>query len=214
MIYLTDNNIDNIVSAIKITNDNTSYNVYNILKGIPDDVNWKKNRVKLVGTYNTILGMYLSHSLVRKFLNIPGYNPGLLKLSIDKYINKFNPPRPESGECCVYFRLGDILCDHDREDPTEFRYIEHISKHTHKIITIVANISFSSTRPRWSYNIHNVNTNRNRMFKIIKDINRAFPQSEIRVYSNDNADLDICYLYGSGFVGNPKSSWKSLFGRL
>lgn len=213
-MYLTDKQINNIVSAIKITNDNTTYNVYNILKGLPDDMNWKRNRERLIGTDDTILGMYLSHPLVRKSLNLPGYNPGLLKLSIDKYINKFNPPRPESDECCVYFRLGDILCDHSREDPTQFSYIDHISNHKHKTITIVANISFSSTLLRWRYSIYNVNTNRDKMFKIIREINQAFPQSEIRIYSNDNADLDICYLYGSDFVGNPKSSWTSLFGKL
>lgn len=201
MTSLTDN--------IKTTLDVTNYNFCNILKGVEDDTKWRVNRKRLQQDDSTILGIYFNHHLVRDKINQPGYRPAVLKLSIMRYINLYNPPLPTIDETCIYFRVGDRML-------TNFDYISALSD-AYNTITIVCNICFSGDTPdhmQWKYSDHKRDQCKRVMSEIINDIKVAYPNKNIKIVSNEDPDLDICYLFKNGFISHPKCSWKQMFGNF
>lgn len=206
--------IDSLVHDIKVTVDMTEYNVCNILKGDHRDSKWLTNRQRLTKASDTILGIYFNNPLVNKAITTPGYNPGVLKLSIKKYIDMFQPELPERNECCIHFRLGDRMTETQKEDLTVFNYIEQINNRPHDTITIVCNISYCGHTPDdddWRYNKAGVLINRKVMKDRLTEIASVYPQSNIKIKSSENVDHDICYLVANGFIGHPDSSWTQIF---
>jgi len=201
--------IKKLVEQIKITPDNTSYNFCNILKGRDDDPDWLSNRIRLQQQGTTILGLYFNHPLVRDKISVPGYITGVLKQMILKYIDINNPSLPDDDETCMYVRTGDVVV-----------FDEHCidqlydSKNT---ITIVSNISFSGDSPvneDWKYCGDRVNDCMILLESLLEKIHEKFPMKQLKIVSNDDPDLDICYLFHNGFVSHPKCSWKKIFGNF
>ena len=110
--------------------------------------------------------------------------------------------------------MGDVMFDPKKKNPTDYNYIDLIATVPHDIITIVCNISFHVTKDVWKSTPDKIDINKQVMRNIIENIHKNYPHSKIKMYSNDNPDLDICYLFKNGFVGHPDSSWKQMFGRL
>ena len=203
-----------LVDQVKVIDDMTEYNFGNILKG--KDTKWLSNRQRLCGTDDTILGIYFSHPLIKNKISNPGYNTGILKLSIDRYIKLYKPPQPQQDECCVYFRLGDTLFN--RADRSlSYNYIEQISERDHKNIVIVCCMSFCGTspdEPQWQYTHEKVKHNKRMLLKTIENIQSHFPDASIRIQSSDNPDHDICFLYKTDFVADSRATWKRILGFL
>ena len=210
-------NIVDLVEQIKHTECQSTYNVCNILKGVSDDPMWLLNRKKVAAySPDSILGMYFNNSLIER-IDTAGYNPGVLKLVIDRYIAKNKPKLPQHNECCVYLRLGDVVHDPNRMDPTQFDYVGQIKNHPHEVITLVSNISFRSDmrdKPEWNMTSERLHINKMKATEVLQTIHDSYPESTLQVYSNTDPDLDICYLYQNGFVGHHDSSWKQVFGNL
>jgi hypothetical protein len=201
--------IKGLVDQIKVTPDNTGYNFCNILKGNVDDPDWLANRIRLQQQGSTILGLYFNHPLVRDKISEPGYIPGLLKQMILKYIDINNPLLPGDDETCLYVRAGDIVVFDDQ-------CIDqlHSSKHT---ITIVSNISFSGDSPvneDWKFCGYKVNDCMILFESLLEKIHEKFPKKQLKIVSNNDPDIDICYLFHNGFISHPKCSWKKIFGNF
>lgn len=197
-----------LVDKIKIIKDCTDYNFCNILKGVPDDPKWLINRMKLQKEENTIIGIYLNNIHIKDKIETPGYNTGILKKSIQQYISKYKPQLPEDDEVCLYVRLGD-------QNITDFNYVSAIEKCNKRNITIVCCIAFSDGPiAKWHYSRERVEKSKKLISDIISELHERFFDCTINVVSNDNPDLDICYLFKNGFVSHPKCSWKQMFGNF
>ena len=197
-----------LVDKIKIIKDCTDYNFCNILKGVPDDPKWLSNRMRLQKCEDTILGIYLNNIHIKHKLDKPGYNPGILKRSIQQYISKYKPPLPGDDEVCMYIRLGD-------QNLANFDYISAIERCNERIITIVCCIAFSSGPvTEWHYSNNRVDESKKIISDLISELHERFFDRTINVMSNDNPDLDICYLFKNGFISHPKCSWKQIFGNF
>lgn len=195
------------IDDVKIIKDCTNYNICNILKGVHDDPKWLSNRVRLQKNTDTILGIYLNNAHIKDNISTPGYNPGILRMSIQQYISLYNPILPQDDESCVYFRLGD-------QNLTDFDYISLIERHNNNI-TVVCCIVFSDTgREEWSYNNKRVNDCKKKLSSIMTELHTKFNNRKIKIVSNSNPDLDICYLFKNGFISHPKCSWKQMFGNF
>ena len=205
-----------LVDQIKVIQDNTTYNVFNILKGLDfeEDPYWTRNRRRLIRNSETIFGIYFN--MVKSIIPLtkPTYSPGHLKMAIQKYIDVHQPRLPEASECCVYFRVGDKTVDVNSLSMLDFDYIEKIAKRPNDTITIVCCFSFSCIREEWYYSDSRLNSCRDIMTGVIDNIIKSFPNSKIQLVSNSNVDHDICYLWKNGFIAHKRSSWKKLFGCL
>ena len=198
-----------LVDSIKVTPDVTDYNFCNILKGVDNDTKWRHNRKRLQQAGDTILGIYFNHHLVRDKIEQPGYQPAVLKQSIMQYIDRYKPPLPSMNETCIYFRIGDRML-------IDFDYISALSQ-ADSVIAIVCNICFSGDNPddeQWKYSVHKKDQCKHVMGRVINDIRVAYPDKDIKIVSNDEPDLDICYLFKNGFMSHPKCSWKQMFGNF
>ena len=195
---------------IKVIKDNSNYNIYNILKGTPDDPDWLSKRIRLLKCKNTILGIYYNISAPVVDIYTPGFNIGYFHLAIEQYINTFHPELPGHNECCVYFRVGDKTFDPGGVNLLDFDYKTFIKRSNCKVITIICCISFSSIRDDWQYSHEKLNKCKNEMKSIINDIISSFPDKKVKIVSNSNPDNDICYLYKSKFIAHPRSSWSKL----
>ena len=203
-----------LIDQVKVIDDMTDYNFGNILKG--KDTKWLTNRQRLCGTDDTILGIYFSHTLIKNKIYEPGYNTGILKLSIDRYIKLYKPPQPPQSDCCVYIRLGDTLFN--RADKSlSYNYIEQIAARDNRNIVIVCCISFcgeAPDEPQWRYTHDKVKYNKLMLSNTIDNIKTHFPKSSIRIQSSSNPDHDICFLYKSDFVADSRATWKKILGHL
>ena len=47
--------------------------------------------------------------------------------------------------------------------------------------------------------------------RISEEVKRKFPGKKIDIFSSDNPDHDICYLYKNGFLGDYRNSWYGIF---
>ena len=167
-------NITNLVKQIKSTECQSTYNVCNILKGVQDDPMWLLNRKRIAQQLpHSILGMYFNNPLITNSITLPGYNAGVLKLSIDRYILKNKPILPQHNECCIYLRLGDVVHDPSRVDPTQFDYVEQIKNHPHEVITLVSNMSFRSdicNKPEWKMTSERLHINKMKATQVLQTI--------------------------------------------
>ena len=133
------------------------YNFGDILRGTQTDIKvkngverprWLHNRLKIQKNTKTILGIYFNNKFVSTKITEPGYNSAILKISIDKYIRKYKPLRPNYNDCCVYFRLGDVVMLNrglgaSGRNQAGFDYIEQIRSRPHKVINIVCCFAFT-----------------------------------------------------------------------
>jgi hypothetical protein len=203
-----------LVNDVCVIRDMTDYNFGNILKGL--DSKWLSNRARISKDKSTILGIYFNHPLIKNRLDITGYNPGILKLSIEQYIKIYDPPRPQPTDCCVYFRLGDVLFNH-ADDNLSYDYIEQISRREHDNIVIVCCMSFCGDNPdedQWIYTHDRLKFNQERLSEVIYNLEGEYPNSQIRIQSSPNPDHDICFLYEKDFVANVRTTWRKILGNL
>lgn len=201
--------IEKLLKDIVVCKDTTDYNFCNILKGVANDTKWLQNRYMLRERNDTILGIYFNHALCVNNIDQPGYNPGVLRKSIEDYIYKYKPKLPEDHETCVYLRVGD-------RTHVEFDYIRELQS-SYDTITIVCSLCYSGENPdniKWKYSSTRVYNDLEIVKNVIADIMTTYPEKMIQVYSNSNPDLDICYLYKNGFISDPKCSWKKIFGNF
>ena len=206
--------LNKLVNNIEVIRDMTDYNFGNILKGI--DSKWISNRHRLIKDNKTILGIYFNHPVIRGNLDKTGYNAGILKLSIERYIRLYSPPLSKPGDCCVYFRLGDVLFNRG-DDSLTYNYIEQISKRPHESIVIVCCISFCGDNPdetQWSFTTDKLEYNKQKISEVIYNIESRFPDSQIRIQSSTNPDHDICFLYGTDFIANTRTTWRKILSNL
>jgi hypothetical protein len=206
--------LNKLVDDIKVIRDMTDYNFGNILKGI--DSKWLSNRHNLIKDNKTILGIYFNHPLIRKNLEMVGYNPGILKLSIEQYIKLYKPHLSKPDDCCVYFRLGDVLFNR-ADDSLSYNYIEQIGERQHKNIVIVCCISFCGNAPdetQWVYTDEKLEYNKQKISEVIDNIENTFPDSQVRIQSSINPDHDICFLYGTDFIANVRTTWRKILVNL
>ncbi len=195
------------IDKVRVIKDCTNYNFCNILKGVHDDPKWLSNRIHLQRNTDTILGIYLNNIHIRDNISTPGYNPGILKMSIQQYISMHKPSLPKDDETCLYFRLGD-------QNLTEFDYISPLMR-CNDDITVVCCIVFSGTdKDEWSYNEECVRKCKKKLSAIMTELKTRFENRKVKIISNNNPDLDICYLFRNGFISHPKCSWKQIFGNF
>lgn len=189
---------------------------------------------------NTILGIYFRNKVIRKKLHVPGYSGIILKHSIEKYIkiNFDNLILPDDDEVVVYFRLGDNLKhSFNMGRKLFFDYKNQINnkikKGHYKKITIVTNFSFCSDdkhqelmtdevkkgifynsfqkKGTCEYSKENIDFNRQTFLPILDDIVKTYSNYEVDIFSNENPDHDICYLYKNGFIGDSRATWYKIF---
>ena len=233
------NKEDILFNKIKITKDMLDYNFGNILRNEETDpyidIN-KKNFLNNEKYKNTILGIYYNLPIVKDNIK-EKYRGSFLKLAIEKYIrdNK-NLKFPAEDELVVYFRLGDQpvnMYDKGIDDPIYYNEIKNKIINTLKIkkynkITIVCNLSFTGEDKHiitedikntefynffqvdYLLNEKNIKLNKKFFITAVKDMIDTFKNIEIDIFSNNNPDLDICYLYKNGFIGSNKNTWTGL----
>lgn len=233
------NKEDILFNKIKITKDMLDYNIGNILRNEETDpyIDINKNNFLNNKKYrNTILGIYYNLPIVKDNIK-EKYRGSFLKLAIEKYIrdNK-NLKFPTEDELVVYFRLGDHpinMYGRGIEDPIYYneiklKIINSLKEKKYKKMTIVCNLSFTGNdKQNITKNIKNTefynffqidkilnkkNIDFNKKFFIpaLKDMLNTFNHLKIDIFSNDNPDIDICYLYKNGFIGSKENTWTNL----
>lgn len=206
--------VDSLLERIKITQDMTRYNICNILKGVDSDSRWLENRQRIQRQNEGLLGLYFNHAFVRDRIHLPGYNPGVFKLCVNRYIQDNKPPKPNDNEFCLHFRLGDRNLELDKTCLLNFDYYNGIDITIKDTITIVCNISFcgiSSDIEGWKYSIDKLNIVKDMFRPILQSIIETSPVENTHIYSSGSVDLDLCYLISGGFNGHPDSSWTQMF---
>jgi hypothetical protein len=225
--------LDYNVANILIGDFNKTYDPYTKInrKNLAYDEKYK----------NTILGIYFRYPYILKKLYEPGYSGPILKLCIDKYIknNSNSLQLPDDNELVIYFRLGDHIVNwyNKLKNNLFFDYKKKINEKikTNKFskITIVTNLAFCGTKKHKNYineeikngifykdfqeknsctlNEKNLNINREAFIPILDEIIDIYEDYKIDIFSSDNPDHDICYLYKNGFLGDYRNSWYGIF---
>jgi hypothetical protein len=232
-IKITEDMLDYNVANILIGDFNKTYDPYTKInrKNLAYDEKYK----------NTILGIYFRYPYILKKLYEPGYSGPILKLCIDKYIknNSNSLQLPDDNELVIYFRLGDHIVNwyNKLKNNLFFDYKKKINEKikTNKFskITIVTNLAFCGTKKHKNYinkeikngifykdfqeknsctlNEKNLNINREAFIPILDEIIDIYEDYKIDIFSSDNPDHDICYLYKNGFLGDYRNSWYGIF---
>jgi hypothetical protein len=190
---------------------------------------------------NTILGIYFRNKIIQKKLYSPGYSSPILKLSIEKYIKQNKQlSLPGDDEIVLYFRLGDHIANwNSKVTPDHFFYDykskinEKIKSGNYKKITIVTNLAFCGDIKHkdkidnniknsdfyklfqdggcFTLNEKNLKLNKDVFLPILDDIIKTYDDYTVDIFSSNNPDHDICYLYKNGFIGDVKNSWYKIF---
>lgn len=224
------NDISKLISNIKIIDIMDDYNFGDILRGTQTDIKvkngvespwWLHNRLKIQKNTKTILGIYFNNKFVSTKITEPGYNSAILKISIDEYIRKYKPLRPNYNDCCVYFRLGDVVMLNrglgaSGRNQAEFDYIGQIRSRPHEVINIVCCFAFTFSNHYGNKRIlgEYLEQNKSFIYDILYNIKTNFPDSQINIQSSTNVDDDICYLYESKFISHPTCTWKQMIGNF
>jgi hypothetical protein len=191
-----------IINDIKTLKHNSDYRIADIFNKNGERWHHSGNMVLKNDKYNgTILQSYLKiNGLFNKS------RLAILLQIIENYNLANNLPIPEDNEIVIHLRLGDVVV-HDWFLSKDYislinNIIINNNNNINKItfVTCFAYQEWSKESlhlrrfaPLWEYTEEKQKNNIEKVTLIFNNIKKAFPNIEIKIYSNYEIDRDICY---------------------
>ena len=190
-----------LITDIKTLKCNSDYRVADIILKKGERWNHSGNEVLTKNDYN---GSILQQYLKLNGLHAPANFYTLLHF-IEKYNQEKTLPIPTNNEIVIHLRLGDVV---NSKWYLTKNYIDLINKILTKdnnidkitFVTCFAYQEWSTESlhlrkraPLWNYTEEKQEKNIENTIRLFEDIKNHFPALELKVYSNENIDKDLCF---------------------
>ncbi len=213
------NNIDYLISQVKILKENSDYRCYDIVYHRGERWEHSKNQVLNNSKYeNTIFKSFLKQN--------KGNDSDLnfLLNCIEEYSSKNNLPIPNNDELVIHLRMGDVVVHQWFLNQDYINLINKIKKNNSiNKITIVTSFAYQvwskeslhlrNKAPLWNYTLEKQKKNEKCFFELLFKLQEQV-NLPINIYSNRNIDQDLCYCVFSKHFIKDNGGFSTLLERL